>query len=91
VPSGPERANGEATSVRIGDRNVFREFVTVHRGTVQGSGVTEIGDDNLFVTGSHLGHDLGTIPEVAEFASFIRGSKTGINPARSVDRAHRNL
>jgi hypothetical protein len=34
---------------------------------------------------------LGTIPEVAEFASFIRDSKTGINPARSVDRAHRNL
>ena len=195
--------NGEATSVRIGDRNVFREFVTVHRGTVQGSGVTEIGDDNLFMIGSHLGHDawvgngctlvnnalvaghvtlhdgcilsghtavqqrvrvgrlamlggmgstskdippfilqqgqncvtglnmvglrragcsseaihalrqcfrifyregrsqsaaieriendLGTIPEVAEFASFIRGSKTGINPVRSVDRAHRNL
>jgi UDP-N-acetylglucosamine acyltransferase len=36
-------------------------------------------------------NDLGTIPEVAEFASFIRGSTTGINPARSVDRAHRNL
>jgi UDP-N-acetylglucosamine acyltransferase len=50
--------NGEATSVRIGDRNVFREFVTVHRGTIQGTGVTEIGDDNLFMTGSHLGHDV---------------------------------
>ena len=50
--------NGESTSVRIGDRNVFREFVTVHRGTLQGTGVTEIGDDNMFMIGSHLGHDV---------------------------------
>jgi UDP-N-acetylglucosamine acyltransferase len=48
---------GEATSVRIGDRNVFREFVTVHRGTLQGCGTTEIGDGNMFMIGSHLGHD----------------------------------
>jgi UDP-N-acetylglucosamine acyltransferase len=48
---------GEATSVRIGDANVFREFVTVHRGTAQGSGTTWIGDRNLFMIGSHIGHD----------------------------------
>jgi UDP-N-acetylglucosamine acyltransferase len=195
--------SGEPTSVRIGQSNVFREFVTVHRGTTQGSGVTWIGDRNMFMTGSHLGHDvrvgdgctvvnnalvaghvtlgdgcilsghtavqqrvqigrlamlggmgstskdippfilqqgqncvtavniiglrragvasgtidalrqafrvffregrsqqraldrieadLGSIPEVAEFVAFIRESKTGINPARSTDRAHRNL
>jgi UDP-N-acetylglucosamine acyltransferase len=195
--------HGEATSVRIGDRNVFREFVTVHRGTAQGCGTTEIGDDNMFMIGSHLGHDakigsgctvvnnalvaghvtlqdgcilsghtavqqrvrvgrlamlggmgatskdippfilqqgqncvtglnlvglrragcssesihalrqcfrifyregraqsaalerieadLGNIPEVAEFVAFVRDSKIGLNPARSVDRAERNL
>ena len=44
--------------VRIGDENVFREFVTVHRGTVQGNGVTWIGDRNMFMIGSHLGHDV---------------------------------
>lgn len=194
---------GEPTSLRIGQGNVFREFVTVHRGTVQGNGVTWIGDRNMFMVGSHLGHDvrvgngctvvnnalvaghvtlddgcilsghtavqqrvhvgrlamlggmgatskdippfvlqqgqncvtglnlvgmrraafssatidtlrhafriffqegrsqsaalerieadLGTIPEVAEFVAFIRQSKIGINPARSVDRARRNL
>jgi UDP-N-acetylglucosamine acyltransferase len=48
---------GEATSVRIGDGNVFREFVTVHRGTTQGNGVTWIGDGNMFMIGSHIGHD----------------------------------
>ncbi|MFO0952279.1 MAG: acyl-ACP--UDP-N-acetylglucosamine O-acyltransferase [Isosphaeraceae bacterium] len=48
---------GEPTSLRIGDRNVFREHVTVHRGTVQGNGETWIGDGNLFMIGSHLGHD----------------------------------
>jgi UDP-N-acetylglucosamine acyltransferase len=49
---------GEPTSLRIGDGNVFREYVTVHRGTVQGNGVTWIGDRNMFMTGSHLGHDV---------------------------------
>ncbi len=194
---------GESTSVRIGNDNVFREFVTVHRGTVQGRGVTEVGDRNMFMVGSHLGHDaqvgdgctivnnalvaghvtlcdgcvlsghsavqqrvrigrlamlggmgatskdippfilqqgqncvtglnviglrcagcssdaihalrqcfriffregrsqsaaleriegdLGSIAEVAEFVSFVRQSATGINPARSVERANRNL
>ena len=48
---------GEETSVRIGDDNVFREFVTIHRGTVQGGGTTWIGDRNMFMIGSHVGHD----------------------------------
>ena len=48
---------GEDTSVRIGDGNVFREFVTVHRGTAQGNGTTWIGDRNMFMIGSHVGHD----------------------------------
>jgi len=193
----------EPTSVRIGEGNVFREYVTVHRGTAEGNGVTEIGDGNMFMIGSHLGHDaqvgdgctvvnnalvaghvtladgcilsghtavqqrvrvgrlamlggmgasskdippfilqqgqncvtglnviglrrarcgsqtidalrqsfrifyregrsqssaldriesdLGEIAEVAEFVTFIRESKIGINPARSVERAQRNL
>jgi UDP-N-acetylglucosamine acyltransferase len=40
----------------IGDRNVFREHVTVHRGT--GEGRTEIGHDNLFMVGAHVAHDV---------------------------------
>jgi UDP-N-acetylglucosamine acyltransferase len=48
---------GEATAVRIGDRNVFREGVTVHRGTQGGGGLTRIGSDNLFMAQAHIAHD----------------------------------
>jgi len=48
---------GEPTSLRIGQGNVFREQVTVHRGTVEGGGQTWIGDRNMFMIGSHVGHD----------------------------------
>lgn len=48
---------GEQTWLKVGDGNVFREHVTIHRGTVQGGGETTIGDSNLFMIGSHVGHD----------------------------------
>jgi UDP-N-acetylglucosamine acyltransferase len=48
---------GEATRVEIGDRNVFREGATVHRGTAGGGGVTRIGSDNLFMAQVHVAHD----------------------------------
>jgi len=49
---------GEQTFLRIGDRNTFREHVTVHRGTAEGGGETFIGDGNLLMIGSHIGHDV---------------------------------
>jgi UDP-N-acetylglucosamine acyltransferase len=48
---------GEPTRLLVGDRNVFREFVTVNRGTVTGSGETRIGNDNLLLAYSHVAHD----------------------------------
>lgn len=51
------RYNGEPTRLEIGDSNVFREFCTVHRGTVQGRGITKIGNENLFMSYSHVAHD----------------------------------
>lgn len=42
--------------LNVGDRNVFREYVTVHRGSEQGS-VTRIGNNNYFMAFSHVGHD----------------------------------
>jgi UDP-N-acetylglucosamine acyltransferase len=48
---------GGPTRLEIGPRNVFREFVTVNRGTEHGGGVTVIGSDNLFMACSHVGHD----------------------------------
>lgn len=47
----------EPTTLVIGDNNHFREHVTVHRGTIQGHGLTRIGDGNMFMVGSHVGHD----------------------------------
>jgi UDP-N-acetylglucosamine acyltransferase len=48
---------GEPTRVTIGHRNVIREFVTVHRGTVGGGGHTSIGDHNLLMAYTHIAHD----------------------------------
>ncbi|HRC85731.1 MAG TPA: acyl-ACP--UDP-N-acetylglucosamine O-acyltransferase [Thermoanaerobaculia bacterium] len=48
---------GELVRLEVGDRNQFREFSTLHRGTGKGGGVTRVGSDNLFMTGSHVGHD----------------------------------
>ncbi|WAR46649.1 acyl-ACP--UDP-N-acetylglucosamine O-acyltransferase [Methylomonas rapida] len=47
----------EITRLQIGDRNVIREFCTMHRGTQQDQGVTLIGDDNLFMAYTHVAHD----------------------------------
>ncbi len=48
---------GEPTRLEIGAHNVFREFVTINRGTAGGGGVTRIGDHNLFMAYSHVAHD----------------------------------
>ena len=49
--------HGEDTQLVIGRRNIFREFVTVHRGTAGGGGVTRIGDRNVFMAYVHVAHD----------------------------------
>ncbi|MDB5834406.1 MAG: lpxA [Caballeronia sp.] len=48
---------GEATVVEVGDRNRLRESVTIHRGTVQGGGLTKVGNDNLLMVNAHVAHD----------------------------------
>lgn len=48
---------GEEVWLEVGDRNQFREFVTINRGTVKGGGTTRIGSDNLFMAYAHVGHD----------------------------------
>jgi len=48
---------GEETVTEIGKRNQIREFVTVHRGTKGGGGITRIGDDNLLMAQAHVAHD----------------------------------
>jgi UDP-N-acetylglucosamine acyltransferase len=49
--------HGEKSTLRIGDRNTIREFVTIHLGTEDGGGETRIGNDNLLMAYSHVAHD----------------------------------
>ena len=49
--------DGEETATEIGKQNHIREFVTIHRGTAGGGGLTKIGDGNLFMAQAHVAHD----------------------------------
>jgi len=48
---------GEKTFLQIGDHNIIREFVTLHRGTIKGGGKTAIGNENFLMAYSHVAHD----------------------------------
>jgi UDP-N-acetylglucosamine acyltransferase len=79
---------GEPTKLVIGARNIFREFVTINRGTAGGGGVTRIGDRNVFMAYVHVAHDchvgndtifgphatLGGHVTVEDFANISAGS-----------------
>lgn len=49
--------SGERTRLIVGQRNRIREGVTMNTGTEGGGGITRVGDDCLFMTGAHVGHD----------------------------------
>jgi len=59
VGEGPQdkKFSGEKTRLVMGDHNVVRECVTLHRGTVQDRGETTIGSHNLFMAYAHVAHD----------------------------------
>jgi UDP-N-acetylglucosamine acyltransferase len=48
---------GQRVRLEVGDANEFREFCTVHRGTIKGGGVTRVGSHNLIMAYAHIGHD----------------------------------
>lgn len=64
---------GEPTRLEIGAHNVFREFVTIHRGTEGGGGVTTIGDHNLFMAYAHVAHDC----HIGNWTIFGNGATMG--------------
>tara|TARA_B100000029_G_C17438151_1_gene910495 strand:- start:2 stop:829 length:828 start_codon:yes stop_codon:yes gene_type:complete len=70
---------GEPTLLRIGNNNVIREGVTIHRGMVQDEGVTEIGNDCLFMAYVHIAHDctVGNNVIMANNASISGHVKVG--------------
>lgn len=52
-----KKYNGEPTRLEIGDNNIIRECVTIHRGTVQDQSLTKIGSHNLLMAYVHVAHD----------------------------------
>jgi UDP-N-acetylglucosamine acyltransferase len=48
---------GEPTRLEVGDSNIIRENVTIHRGTIQDESLTKIGSNNLFMAYVHIAHD----------------------------------
>lgn len=61
---------GEPTRLEVGAENVFREYVTVSRGTALGGGVTTIGSHNLFMAYAHIAHDC----HVGDHTIFVNGA-----------------
>ncbi|HPR62739.1 MAG TPA: acyl-ACP--UDP-N-acetylglucosamine O-acyltransferase [Thermoanaerobaculia bacterium] len=57
LPPQDLRFKGEETRCVIGDHNVIREFVTIHRGTGHGGGLTSVGSHGLYMAYSHIAHD----------------------------------
>ena len=48
---------GEQTALKIGNGNIIREYVTIHRGTGLGGGITRVGDENFIMAYTHIAHD----------------------------------
>jgi len=57
LPPQDLKYKGEKTGVKIGNNNVIREYMTIHRGSVGGDGLTEIGNDNFLMAYVHVAHD----------------------------------
>lgn len=92
------RYKGEPTRVRVGDRTLIREFVTIHRGTEFGGGLTTVGEDSMIMAYSHIAHDchvgkkviianalqLAGHVEIGDFV--IMGGQVGLPPFSRVGR-----
>jgi len=60
----------ERTELVVGHDNIFREYVTINRGTKKGGGVTTVGDKNFFLAYSHVGHDC----KIGDQTLFVNGA-----------------
>jgi UDP-N-acetylglucosamine acyltransferase len=61
---------GEHVELTAGEGNIFREHVTVSRGTTKGGGITRIGSNNFFLAYSHVGHDC----QIGDSTLFVNGA-----------------
>lgn len=70
---------GEPTRTVIGNNNTFREYVSIHRGTLKENLVTQIGSNCLFMAYVHAGHDvsIGNNCVIANSTNFAGHVKVG--------------
>src|SRR5271155_1879453 len=61
---------GERVELTAGDGNIFREYVTISRGTKKGGGITRVGNDNFFLSYAHVGHDC----QIGNGTLFVNGA-----------------
>ena len=71
--------NGEVTKLLIGDNNTIREYVTINPGTVQGGGITQVGNNNLIMISAHIAHDcvIGNNIVIANSAAIAGHAEIG--------------
>src|SRR5271154_40971 len=62
--------SGERVELTAGDGNIFREYVTISRGTKKGGGITRVGNDNFFLAYAHVGHDC----QIGNGTLFVNGA-----------------
>src|SRR5262252_3742378 len=62
--------HGEPVELEAGNENIFREYVTISRGTIKGGGITRIGNNNFFLAYSHVGHDC----QIGSNTLFVNGA-----------------
>jgi UDP-N-acetylglucosamine acyltransferase len=72
---------GEETKLVIGDNNKIREYVTINPGTIQGGGVTKVGNNNLIMISAHIAHDciVGNNTVIANSAAIAGHAEIGDN------------
>lgn len=77
LPPQDIKYKNEKTKVKIGDSNIIREYATIHRASVDGDGVTKIGDNNFIMAYVHIAHDcnIGSSITMAN-ASMLAGHVT---------------
>jgi UDP-N-acetylglucosamine acyltransferase len=62
---------GQQVRLEVGDANEFREFCTVHRGTLKGDGATRMGSHSLIMAYAHIGHDC----TIGDYVTLINGAQ----------------
>ena len=62
---------GQRVKLEVGESNDFREFCTVHRGTIKGGGVTRVGSNSLIMAYAHVGHDC----QIGDHVILINGAQ----------------